>query len=168
MVQDGFEVWVPVNVSIFCQCGNAEICRSLFTGGFDPLRERAEAAQHTGVRNLPGQRKGAWKDPYSHGGSRGSVFADRAIRYINRRLCGGQGDRAGEADGGLRTKDLPGVAADGSNVILCGQELPSDDGVADAIRAWYPRAAFIRWTIDRGAVCTCMLAEPYLDPEQRF
>ena len=65
------------------------------------------------------------------------------------------------------TKDLPGVAADGSNVIYVDRTFHKTDGVEDAIRAWYPNAVFI--TVDHlteGQACTCMLAEPYLDPEE--
>ena len=67
------------------------------------------------------------------------------------------------------TKDLPGVAADGSNVIYVDRTFHREDGVEDAIRAYYEKAQFI--TIDRlteGQACTCMLAKEYLDPEEEL
>lgn len=65
------------------------------------------------------------------------------------------------------TKDLPGVAADGSNVIYVDRTFHKTDGVEDAIRAWYPNAVFITADhLTEGQACTCMLAEPYLDPEE--
>ncbi|MDE7187899.1 MAG: nucleotidyltransferase [Lachnospiraceae bacterium] len=65
------------------------------------------------------------------------------------------------------TGDLPGVAADGSNVIYVDRSFHKTDGVEDLIHAYYPQASFI--TVDHlteGQACTCMLAEPYLDPEE--
>lgn len=66
------------------------------------------------------------------------------------------------------TRDLPGVAKDGSNVIYVDRTFHKKDGVEDAIRAHYRKAQFI--TIDRltqGQACTCMLAKPYLNPEEQ-
>lgn len=67
------------------------------------------------------------------------------------------------------TKDLPGVAADGSNVIYVDRTFHREDGVEDAIRSYYQKAQFI--TIDRlteGQACTCMLAKEYVDPEEEL
>ncbi len=67
------------------------------------------------------------------------------------------------------TKDLPGVAADGSNVIYVDRTFHREDGVEDAIRAYYEKAQFI--TIDRlteGQACTCMLAKEYVNPEEEL
>ena len=65
------------------------------------------------------------------------------------------------------TKDLPGVTKDGSNVIYVDRTFHREDGVEDAIKAYYPQAQFI--TVEKlteGQACTCMLAESYLDPEE--
>ncbi|MDE7246481.1 MAG: nucleotidyltransferase [Lachnospiraceae bacterium] len=65
------------------------------------------------------------------------------------------------------TKDLPGVAEDGNNVIYVDRTFHKQDGVEDAIKAYYEKAQFI--TIDHlteGQACTCMLAETYLNPEE--
>ena len=59
------------------------------------------------------------------------------------------------------------MAADGSNVIYVDRTFHKEDGVEDAIRAYYPQASFI--TVDHlteGQACTCMLAEEMLDPEE--
>ncbi|MDE7178971.1 MAG: nucleotidyltransferase [Lachnospiraceae bacterium] len=65
------------------------------------------------------------------------------------------------------TKDLPGVEEDGGNVIYVDRTFHKEDGVEDAIKAYYPKAQFI--TVEKlteGQACTCMLAEAYLNPEE--
>ena len=67
------------------------------------------------------------------------------------------------------TADLPGVAADGSNVIYVDRTFHKTDGVEDAIHAYYPKAEFI--TVERlteGQACTGMLAEDILPWLCRF
>ncbi len=166
MVQDGLKVWVPVNVEYFCQWGTPEDMQE-FVYWTDLIR-KSEAAPHTGGAESPGaeeEMQGRILIPMAGAGQRfvdaGYTVHKPAIMTV---------DRATGQEKPMvvcATKDLPGVAADGSNVIYVDRNFHKTDGVEDAIRAWYPQAAFI--TVDHlteGQACTCMLAEPYLDPEQ--
>ncbi len=166
MVQDGLKVWVPVNVEYFCQWGTPEDMQE-FVYWTDLIR-KSEAAQHTGGAESPGaeeEMQGRILIPMAGAGQR---FADAGYTIHKPAIM--TVDRATGQEKPMvvcATKDLPGVAADGSNVIYVDRNFHQTDGVEDAIRAWYPRAAFI--TVDHlteGQACTCMLAEPYLDPEQ--
>ena len=166
MVQDGLKVWVPVNVEYFCQWGTPEDMQE-FVYWTDLIR-KSEAAQHTGGAESYGaeeEMQGRILIPMAGAGQR---FADAG--YTVNKTAIMTEDRATWQEKPLvvcATKDLPGVAADGSNVIYVDRNFHQTDGVEDAIRAWYPQAAFI--TVDHlteGQACTCMLAEPYLDPEQ--
>lgn len=166
MVQDGLKVWVPVNVEYFCQWGTPEDMQE-FVYWTDLIR-KSEAAQHTGGAESPGAEEGMQGRILIPMAGAGQRFADAgytvhkpAIMTVDR-VTGQEKPMVVCA-----TKDLPGVAADGSNVIYVDRNFHQTDGVEDAIRAWYPQAAFI--TVDHlteGQACTCMLAEPYLDPEQ--
>ncbi len=166
MVQDGLKVWVPVNVEYFCQWGTPEDMQE-FVYWTDLIR-KSEAAPHTGGAESPGaeeEMQGRILIPMAGAGQRfvdaGYTVHKPAIMTV---------DRATGQEKPMvvcATKDLPGVAADGSNVIYVDRNFHKTDSVEDAIRAWYPQAAFI--TVDHlteGQACTCMLAEPYLDPEQ--
>ena len=166
MVQDGLKVWVPVNVEYFCQWGTPEDMQE-FVYWTDLIR-KSEAAQHTGGAESPGaeeEMQGRILIPMAGAGQR---FADAGYTIHKPAIM--TVDRATGQEKPMvvcATKDLPGVAADGSNVIYVDRNFHQTDGVEDAIRAWYPQAAFI--TVDHlteGQACTCMLAEPYLDPEQ--
>ncbi len=166
MVQDGLKVWVPVNVEYFCQWGTPEDMQE-FVYWTDLIR-KSEAAQHTGGAESPGaeeEMQGRILIPMAGAGQR---FADAGYTVHKPAIM--TVDRATGQEKPMvvcATKDLPGVAADGSNVIYVDRNFHKTDGVEDAIRAWYPQAAFI--TVDHlteGQACTCMLAEPYLDPEQ--
>lgn len=166
MVQDGLKVWVPVNVEYFCQWGTPEDMQE-FVYWTDLIR-KSEAAQHTGGVESSGaeeEMQGRILIPMAGAGQR---FADAGYRVHKPAIM--TVDRATGQEKPMvvcATKDLPGVAADGSNVIYVDRNFHQTDGVEDAIRAWYPQAAFI--TVDHlteGQACTCMLAEPYLDPEQ--
>lgn len=166
MVQDGLKVWVPVNVEYFCQWGTPEDMQE-FVYWTDLIR-KSEAAQHTGGAESPGaeeEMQGRILIPMAGAGQR---FADAGYTIHKPAIM--TVDRATGQEKPMvvcATKDLPGVAADGSNVIYVDRNFHKTDGVEDAIRAWYPQAAFI--TVDHlteGQACTCMLAEPYLDPEQ--
>lgn len=166
MVQDGLKVWVPVNVEYFCQWGTPEDMQE-FVYWTDLIR-KSEAAQHTGGAESPGaeeEMQGRILIPMAGAGQR---FADAGYRVHKPAIM--TVDRTTGQEKPMvvcATKDLPGVAADGSNVIYVDRNFHQTDGVEDAIRAWYPQAAFI--TVDHlteGQACTCMLAEPYLDPEQ--
>ncbi len=166
MVQDGLKVWVPVNVEYFCQWGTPEDMQE-FVYWTDLIR-KSEAAPHTGGAESPGaeeEMQGRILIPMAGAGQR---FADAGYTVHKPAIM--TVDRATGQEKPMvvcATKDLPGVAADGSNVIYVDRNFHQTDGVEDAIRAWYPQAAFI--TVDHlteGQACTCMLAEPYLDPEQ--
>lgn len=166
MVQDGLKVWVPVNVEYFCQWGTPEDMQE-FVYWTDLIR-KSEAAQHTGGAESPGaeeEMQGRILIPMAGAGQR---FADAGYTIHKPAIM--TVDRATGQEKPMvvcATKDLPGVAADGSNVIYVDRNFHQTDGVEDAIRAWYPQTSFI--TVDHlteGQACTCMLAEPYLDPEQ--
>lgn len=166
MVQDGLKVWVPVNVEYFCQWGTPEDMQE-FVYWTDLIR-KSEAAPHTGGAESPGaeeEMQGRILIPMAGAGQR---FADAGYTVHKPAIM--TVDRATGQEKPMvvcATKDLPGVAADGSNVIYVDRNFHQTDGVEDAIRAWYPQASFI--TVDHlteGQACTCMLAEPYLDPEQ--
>lgn len=166
MVQDGLKVWVPVNVEYFCQWGTPEDMQE-FVYWTDLIR-KSEAAQHTGGAESPGAEEGMPGRILIPMAGAGQRFADAGYTVHKPAIM--TVDRATGQEKPMvvcATKDLPGVAADGSNVIYVDRNFHKTDGVEDAIRAWYPRAAFI--TVDHlteGQACTCMLAEPYLDPEQ--
>ena len=166
MVQDGLKVWVPVNVEYFCQWGTPEDMQE-FVYWTDLIR-KSEAAQHTGGAESYGaeeEMQGRILIPMAGAGQR---FADAGYTIHKPAIM--TADRTTGQEKPMvvcATKDLPGVAADGSNVIYVDRNFHQTDGVEDAIRAWYPQASFI--TVDHlteGQACTCMLAEPYLDPEQ--
>lgn len=166
MVQDGLKVWVPVNVEYFCQWGTPEDMQE-FVYWTDLIR-KSEAAQHTGGAESPGAEEGMTGRILIPMAGAGQRFADAGYTVHKPAIM--TVDRATGQEKPMvvcATKDLPGVAADGSNVIYVDRNFHQTDGVEDAIRAWYPQAAFI--TVDHlteGQACTCMLAEPYLDPEQ--
>lgn len=166
MVQDGLKVWVPVNVEYFCQWGTPEDMQE-FVYWTDLIR-KSEAAQHTGGAESPGAEEGMPGRILIPMAGAGQRFADAGYRVHKPAIM--TVDRATGQEKPMvvcATKDLPGVAADGSNVIYVDRNFHQTDGVEDAIRAWYPQASFI--TVDHlteGQACTCMLAEPYLDPEQ--
>ncbi len=161
MVQDGLKVWVPVNAQYFCQWGTPEDMQEFvywtdLIRGIKSERDDVKTYKPAGVRILI---------PMAGAGQR---FADAgytvhkpAIMIVDRET--GQEKPMVVC----ATKDLPGVAANGSNVIYVDRTFHKTDGVEDTIRAWYPQAEFI--TVDHlteGQACTCMLAEPYLDPEE--
>lgn len=166
MVQDGLKVWVPVNVEYFCQWGTPEDMQE-FVYWTDLIR-KSEAAQHTGGAESFGAEEGMPGRILIPMAGAGQRFADAGYTVHKPAIM--TVDRATGQEKPMvvcATKDLPGVAADGSNVIYVDRNFHKTDGVEDAIRAWYPQAAFI--TVDHlteGQACTCMLAEPYLDPEQ--
>ncbi len=173
MVQDGLKVWVPTNVQYFCQWGTPEDMQE-FVYWTDLLRNlitekriaKPEATRPTASdRDVLSAGKGKILIPMAGAGQR---FADAgytvhkpAIMTIDR-FTGKEKPMVVCA-----TKDLPGAAEDGSNVIYVDRTFHKTDGVEDIIREYYPKAQFI--TIDHlteGQACTCMLAEEYLDPEE--
>ena len=166
MVQDGLKVWVPVNVEYFCQWGTPEDMQE-FVYWTDLIR-KSEAAPHTGGAESSGAEEGMPGRILIPMAGAGQRFADAGYTVHKPAIM--TVDRATGQEKPMvvcATKDLPGVAADGSNVIYVDRNFHKTDGVEDAIRAWYPQASFI--TVDHlteGQACTCMLAEPYMDPEQ--
>lgn len=176
MVRDGLKVWVPTNVNYFCQWGTPEDMKEFVY--WTELIRKAETAPKCGHSREAegGQDKNASAEasksaegkiliPMAGAGQR---FADAgykvhkpAIQTIDRQ------DGTQKPMVVCATKDLPGVAEDGSNVIYVDRTFHKEDGVEDIIKAYYEKAQFI--TIDHlteGQACTCMLAEPYLDPEE--
>lgn len=176
MVQDGLKVWIPVNVEYFCQWGTPEDMEE-FVYWTDLVREAGGGSSVEGLQMarekhqdvpvcLEEERKaGRILIPMAGAGQR---FADAgytvhkpAIMTVDR--------KTGEEKPMVvcATKDLPGAAPDGSNVIYVDRTFHKKDGVEDTIHGYYPQASFI--TVDHlteGQACTCMLAEPYLDPEE--
>ena len=196
MVRDGLKVWVPVNAEYFCQWGTPEDMQE-FIFWTDLIRETKTESDHANANDAKSEdgsisdlamvkgleRSGAEyqadeKTAEDSEGDRcrilipmagaGQRFADAgytvhkpAIMTVDRKT--GQEKPMVVC----ATADLPGVAADGSNVIYVDRTFHKTDGVEDIIHEYYPRASFI--TVDHlteGQACTCMLAEPYLDPEE--
>lgn len=168
MVRDGLKVWVPTNVSYFCQWGTPEDMKD-FVYWTDLVR-KAETASKGTQKQKDGTEASKPADgkvliPMAGAGQR---FADAgykvhkpAIQTIDRQ------DGTQKPMVVCATKDLPGVARDGSNVIYVDRSFHKEDGVEDLIKTYYEKAQFI--TIDHlteGQACTCMLAEPYLNPEE--
>lgn len=173
MVQDGLKVWVPTNVEYFCQWGTPEDMQEFvyWTGLIRKSAKETKINKPEGAESSVSDRevlsagKGKVLIPMAGAGQR---FADAgytvhkpAIMTIDR--------STGEEKPMVvcATKDLPGVAEDGSNVIYVDRTFHKTDGVEDTIRQYYPQAQFI--TVDHlteGQACTCMLAEEYLDPQE--
>ncbi|MCM1121226.1 MAG: hypothetical protein NC416_01445 [Eubacterium sp.] len=180
MVRDGLKVWVPTNVEYFCQWGTPEDMEE-FIYWTDLVRGTTKAKRPD--RNCEDNAK----DKESRSQTDGQAGKDTACGKILIPMAGA-GQRF--ADAGYRVhkpaimttdrktgeekpmvvcaiQDLPGVAADGGNVIYVDRTFHKTDGVEDAIHAYYLRAQFI--TVDhltQGQACTCMLAEEYLNPEE--
>lgn len=187
MVQDGLKVWVPVNAEYFCQWGTPEDMQE-FIYWTDRIRETKTEPDHANANDAKSEDgsisdlemvKGLERSGAEHQADgktdilipmagAGQRFADAgytvhkpAIMTVDRKT--GQEKPMVVC----ATADLPGVAADGSNVIYVDRTFHKEDGVEDTIHAYYPQASFI--TVDHlteGQACTCMLAEPYLDPEE--
>lgn len=163
MVKDGLKVWVPTDVPYFCQWGTPEDMRE-FVYWTDLI---LQIKKHTTERVLKQCGNGKILIPMAGAGQR---FADAGYRVHKPAIP--TTDRYDGTEKPMvvcATEDLPGVAADGSNVIYVDRTFHREDGVEDAIRAYYEKAKFI--TIDRlteGQACTCMLAKDYLDPEEEL
>lgn len=163
MVKDGLKVWVPTDVPYFCQWGTPEDMRE-FVDWTDLI---LQIKKHTTERVPKQCGNGKILIPMAGAGRR---FADAGYRVHKPAIP--TTDRYDGTEKPMvvcATEDLPGVAADGSNVIYVDRTFHREDGVEDAIRAYYEKAQFI--TIDRlteGQACTCMLAKDYLDPEEEL
>ena len=160
MVKDGLKVWIPTDIDYFCQWGAPEDLQE-FVYWTDFIRntgrKETSAACESG--------KGKVLIPMAGAGQRftdaGYKVHKPAIMTVDRK-CGEEKPMVVCATG-----DLPDVAASGENVIYVDRTFHKNDGVEDAIHAYYPEAKFI--TIDHlteGQACTCMLAEKYLNPEE--
>lgn len=176
MVRDGLKVWVPTDVPYFCQWGTPEDMREFVYWTDLLLRNKQDESEDVTKCGLAQQKKriemsslraGKILIPMAGAGQR---FADAGYRVHKPAI-----PTIDRFDGTKKpmvvcaTKDLPGVAADGSNVIYVDRTFHRADGVEDAIKAYYEKAQFI--TIDRlteGQACTCMLAKDCLDPEEEL
>lgn len=183
MVQDGLKVWIPANVKYFCQWGTPEDMQE-FVYWTDLIRRTVKTTKNLGEdkrgivdsddrqEDLQSE-KGV--DGYATGGKilvpmagAGQRFADAGYRIHKPAIM--TVDRTSGEEKPMvvcATRDLPGAAADGSNIIYVDRSFHKTDGVEDAIRAYYPKARFI--TVDHlteGQACTCMLAEEHLNPEE--
>lgn len=162
MVKDGLKVWVPTDVPYFCQWGTPEDLREFVY--WTDLLLRSKNNRLTGMSD---SAAGKVLIPMAGAGQR---FADAGYRVHKPAIL--TTDRFDGTEKPMvvcATKDLPGVAADGSNVIYVDRTFHREDGVEDAIRTYYENAQFI--TIDRlteGQACTCMLAKEFLDPEEEL
>lgn len=167
MVKDGLKIWVPTNVSYFCQWGTPEDMKE-FVYWTDKVRRAEEKKQEEAQNIKTADESSACGKILIPMAGAGQRFADAgykvhkpAIMTIDR--------KTGEEKPMVvcATRDLPGVAADGSNVIYVDRTFHKEDGVEDAIRSYYPKAVFL--TVDHlteGQACTCMLAEELLNPEE--
>lgn len=165
MVRDGLKVWVPTNVKYFCQWGTPEDMQE-FVYWTDLIRQASQVEDRKkGSSEKDIKFTGRILIPMAGAGQR---FADAGYREHKPAIM--TTDRQTGAKKPMvvcATQDLPGVKADGSNVIYVDRTFHREDGVEDTIRAYYPKAEFI--TVDHlteGQACTCMLAEDYLDPEE--
>ncbi len=172
MVKDGLKVWVPTNVSYFCQWGTPEDMKEFvyWTNMVRRIEQKKEiglASESDGNKNKESSSQGNGKILIPMAGA-GQRFADAGYKVHKPAIMTIDRETGEEKPMVVcATKDLPGVASDGSNVIYVDRTFHKTDGVEDAIRAYFPKATFI--TIDHlteGQACTCMLAEELLDPEE--
>lgn len=164
MVQDGLKVWIPTNVTYFCQWGTPEDMREfVYWTNLVIRNEKGENATDKAADKDAGT--GKVLIPMAGAGQR---FADAGYRVHKPAIPTiDRWDGTEKPMVVCATKDLPGVAKDGANVIYVDRSFHKKDGVEDAIKAYYPQAQFI--TVEKlteGQACTCMLAESYLDPEE--
>lgn len=164
MVQDGLKVWIPTNVTYFCQWGTPEDMREfVYWTNLVIRNEKGENATDKAADKDAGT--GKVLIPMAGAGQR---FADAGYRVHKPAIpTVDRWDGTEKPMVVCATKDLPGVAKDGANVIYVDRSFHKKDGVEDAIKAYYPQAQFI--TVEKlteGQACTCMLAESYLDPEE--
>lgn len=158
MVKDGLKVWVPTNVSYFCQWGTPEDMKEFvyWTNMVRRIEQKKEIGSASGGKILI---------PMAGAGQR---FADAGYKVHKPAIMTIDRETGEEKPMVVcATKDLPGVDSDGSNVIYVDRTFHKTDGVEDVICEHFPKATFI--TIDHlteGQACTCMLAEELLDPEE--
>lgn len=161
MVRDGLKVWIPTDVAYFCQWGTPEDLQE-FVYWTDLILRAGETVNAAAGEKRP---EGKVLIPMAGAGQR---FAEAGYRVHKPAI-----PTIDRFDGTKKpmvvcaTRDLPGVAPQGGNVIYVDRTFHREDGVEDAIKTYYGQAQFI--TIDhltQGQACTCMLAEEYLDPEE--
>ncbi len=169
MVRDGLKVWIPTNVTYFCQWGTPEDLGE-FVYWTDLVVRNEKDGKTTGaaVKGDESRHAAATGKVLIPMAGAGQRFADAGYRVHKPAIPTiDRWDGTEKPMVVCATKDLPGLAADGSNVIYVDRTFHKEDGVEDAIRAYYPKAQFI--TVEKlteGQACTCMLAESYLDPEE--
>ncbi len=192
MVQDGLKVWIPVNAAYFCQWGTPEDMQEFvyWTDLMRGMKNLPDASGSGEDRSVDKTSRMADSDA-----GRGHIEVNGETAGESESVTGrilipmaGAGQRFAEAGYTVHkpaimtvdrktgqekpmvvcaTGDLPGVTADGSNVIYVDRSFHKTDGVEDLIHAYYPKASFIMVDhLTEGQACTCMLAEPYLDPEE--
>lgn len=161
MARDGLKVWIPANVDYFCQWGTPEDLRE-FVYWTDLI---GRAGQQEKLTEASGLGAGKVLIPMAGAGQR---FADAGYRVHKPAIPTiDRWDGTEKPMVVCATKDLPGVEEDGKNVIYVDRTFHKEDGVEDAIKAYYPKAQFI--TVEKlteGQAYTCMLAEEYLNPEE--
>lgn len=160
MVKDGLKVWIPTDIDYFCQWGAPEDLRE-FVYWTDLVRHAGEQEK----KKAAGDGTGKVLIPMAGAGKR---FTDAGYR-VHKPAIMTVDRKSGEEKPMVvcATGDLPDVEESGGNVIYVDRTFHKNDGVEDAIRAYYPDARFI--TIDhltQGQACTCMLAREYLKPEE--
>lgn len=65
------------------------------------------------------------------------------------------------------TKDLPGVASDGSNIIYVDRSFHKEDGVEETIKRYYPESVFITTdALTEGQASTCLLAKDMINNDE--
>ncbi len=161
MVRDGLKVWVPTNVRHFCQWGTPEDMKE-FVYWTDRICSAGKEAADAPIAD---GGHGRILIPMAGAGQR---FADAGYK-VHKPAIMTVDRRTGQEKPMVvcATADLPGLAADGGNVIYVDRTFHKTDGVEAAIRSYYPKAEFI--TVDHlteGQACTCMLAEDSLDPAE--
>ena len=67
------------------------------------------------------------------------------------------------------TLDLPGLEADGNNLIYVDRDFHKKDGIEEKIKEFFPKANFI--TVDKlteGQACTCLLAKEKINNNEEL
>lgn len=65
------------------------------------------------------------------------------------------------------TKDLPGVEAEGANVMYLDRTFHKEAGVEEQIQSYFPKCHFL--TVEKlteGQACTCLLAKEWINKEE--
>lgn len=165
MVQDGLEVWVPVNVEKFCQWGTPEdMADYLFWT--ECMRGGGRCGSGAGLPAPGGVREEARGMniimPMAGAGRR---FADAGYKTHKPALPTTDRRSGKECPMAVcAAMDLPGAGAGGSNVTFIDRAFHKADGVEDEIRKAFPEASFITAEgLTEGQACTCLLTKEKID-----